>query len=340
MRKINVFIHIGPPKTGTSSIQFWLNRNRIFLKKRGIHYPNHLIDENGVSSGNVRRLFHPRGGKKNLRPIAGSREVLLVETEKKRCHSLLLSSEKFFFQLSDVMEIFPEAKLIAYIRFPLDVIESKYKQSLKRSTTTRPFCEVVQEPVALHLELLDQLIESYGRKKFILRSFSPACFDEGELISDFLSAIGLKKTSYSAYSGILSAICKKNNNSLNELSVVNRSYCFEAMEFKRWLKNFDLTLWQRKIDIFLQHFSESTKCTLDFSLLPPDRYQFYKAQFLGTTRSFVQKNDVDNGEKFINSIEAKNKGLSRNRRWGLMILKRSCPHCDVTMHCLSGILRF
>ena len=53
----NVYIHVGPPKTGTSAVQKWLNSNQRFLKENGIYYPSHNVDSNGVSSGNVRSIY-------------------------------------------------------------------------------------------------------------------------------------------------------------------------------------------------------------------------------------------------------------------------------------------
>lgn len=50
MKKI--FIHAGPGKTGTSTIQHWLSRNVDLLAENGIHYPYHDVDSNGVSPGN------------------------------------------------------------------------------------------------------------------------------------------------------------------------------------------------------------------------------------------------------------------------------------------------
>ncbi len=54
---INIIIHIGPPKTGTSAIQKWLKDHTDDLKQCGVYYPEHLEDSNGVSSGNLLSIF-------------------------------------------------------------------------------------------------------------------------------------------------------------------------------------------------------------------------------------------------------------------------------------------
>ena len=54
---LKVVIHVGPPKTGTSALQNWLLQNRLWLQQNGIYYPEHGVDVNGVSSGNVDSLY-------------------------------------------------------------------------------------------------------------------------------------------------------------------------------------------------------------------------------------------------------------------------------------------
>ena len=46
-----IIIHVGPAKTGTSALQYFLLRNRNELKKVGYYYPEHRIDENDISGG-------------------------------------------------------------------------------------------------------------------------------------------------------------------------------------------------------------------------------------------------------------------------------------------------
>lgn len=54
---MNFKIHVGPPKTGTSAIQKWCLDNKTLLLGYGIYYPEHDVDPNGVSSGNLLSLF-------------------------------------------------------------------------------------------------------------------------------------------------------------------------------------------------------------------------------------------------------------------------------------------
>jgi hypothetical protein len=49
----DVVFHIGAPKTGASAIQKFLLENRQALKSLGFYYPEHALDENGVSGGHT-----------------------------------------------------------------------------------------------------------------------------------------------------------------------------------------------------------------------------------------------------------------------------------------------
>ena len=96
---LKVIIHLGPPKTGSSAIQNWLlqNRNEL-LAKEGIFYPSHTVDSNGISSGNVEAVFE-RSEDRSLTFSAEKLEQCLIDATKAGAHTLLLSSEFFFFLL-------------------------------------------------------------------------------------------------------------------------------------------------------------------------------------------------------------------------------------------------
>lgn len=39
MKTKNIYLHVGPGKTGTSAIQAWLQHNQDWLKKKRCHVP-------------------------------------------------------------------------------------------------------------------------------------------------------------------------------------------------------------------------------------------------------------------------------------------------------------
>ncbi|MFT5824281.1 MAG: hypothetical protein ACI8ZM_005547, partial [Crocinitomix sp.] len=248
---IKVYIHIGPPKTATSAIQNWLQNNRDLLLNQGFFYPEHSVDENGVSSGNVLDVFDRN---EDTKLVISDKKVkqLLRDCKKNKCDTLLLSSEFFFFQVSELLEIFPHAQLIVYLRFPLDVIESSYNQAVKRHDETKPF-SLPKEPNAYHLKFIEKMFAKHGTANFTIRFYEKSMFCNGDIISDFNSILGIE-------------------NDLSASDIINSSYTFEALELKRWLNTFLPVEYQQRVDSFLQSYNHGAD---SYSLIKPKQYDYY-----------------------------------------------------------------
>ncbi|MFT4941694.1 MAG: hypothetical protein ACI88A_004764, partial [Paraglaciecola sp.] len=131
-----IFIHIGPPKTGSSAIQNWLCNNADYLSRQGIYYPTHDSDVNKISSGNVLSIYD-RQEDKSLEFNESKVTELLERFNNGDWHTLLLSSEYFYNNCEELSKIFQDAIFIAYIRSPLEFLESTYNQSVKRHGNTK-----------------------------------------------------------------------------------------------------------------------------------------------------------------------------------------------------------
>jgi hypothetical protein len=278
---INVFVHIGPPKTATSAIQNWLQQNREVLIQQGIYYPEHGLDENGVSSGNVLNIFD-RNEDKSLLINKSKIEKVLTDCQKNNCKVLLLSSEFFFFQVDELLKVFPDAKLIAYIRFPLEVIESSYNQAVKRHNQTQPL-GLPKEPLAYHSVLLEKMLQRFDKSSFIVRFYSQDSFVGGNIVSDLLSVVGVEE---------LSANPPK----------VNSSYSLEALEFKRWLNCFLPPAHQNRVDRLLQSYNGGTE---SYSLIKPVDYQRYVEWFCVKLDAFFADFYVEGYQQFVAALKNK-----------------------------------
>ncbi|MFT7261331.1 MAG: hypothetical protein ACI9MS_003205, partial [Glaciecola sp.] len=126
-----IYIHVGPPKTGTSAVQKWLSSNQAILQKQGVLYPSHSVDANGVSSGNVNCIYDI-DDKKQIQLNKDRLDILIRDFQASQFSILLLSSEFFFRQMEELKRLIPDAKFIAYIRNPIETKESGYNQSVKR----------------------------------------------------------------------------------------------------------------------------------------------------------------------------------------------------------------
>ncbi|GFD91212.1 hypothetical protein KUL152_34380 [Tenacibaculum sp. KUL152] len=269
-----VFIHIGPPKSGTSAIQKWLSDNRDYLASKGVFYPEHELDENGVSSGNLLSLFSQDGEDFLLDEAKVS--SLLEEFISSKNDVLILSSEFFFKRMEQLAQAIPEAMFIGYLRFPLEVAESSYNQGVKRHGQVHAF-GLPATPRAYQLEILDRLIKKIGRERFILRPYSKQCFKNGNLIEDFLDKVGVEPINLNT-------------------PLVNTSYTLEGLEFKRWFNQLTLDSLQYDMDLYLQREKNGTT---SYSLIPPATFEKFKLAFVEQIDMFCNEHTVEQREVFV-----------------------------------------
>ena len=246
---MNVVLHVGPGKTGSSAIQKWMNEHANRLLAQGYFYPQHLLDENGISSGNALSVYeYERSGALRFNEEKARR--LLSECKRNFCHTLILSSEAFIARYEPLLEFFKSVKVVFYLRNPLDCAESLYNQSVKRHFNT----EIIRPP-RIGYERLIQLnkhIQQMPESTLEVRLYGKEFFSGGDIISDFLEAIKLKPTPEAVS------------------SVVNHSYSFEALEFKRALNFFPSVEFHRQLDKCLQAYQAGSR---NFSLLSPAMYK-------------------------------------------------------------------
>jgi hypothetical protein len=242
-----IYIHVGPPKTGTSAVQKWLSSNPSILKEHGIYYPYHSVDINGVSSGNVRNIYDVDKAKKFTLNKDRLSEMLYAFNLSD--YSVLLLSSEFFFRRMDELKAYiPHAKFIAYVRNPMEIKESNYNQSVKRHFQL----EKINATRSNRLPNMARLVEftdTCGAQDVYLRPYGANYFKRGNIVSDLLSVIGIDANV--------------------TLPIVNNSYQFEALEFKRWFNQFHLVDYQVMVDRALQGFIEGSS---HYSLIAKEQY--------------------------------------------------------------------
>ncbi len=282
--KKQILIHIGPPKSGTSAIQYALHNNRELLRSNGVQYPLHEIGSNGISSGNLTAILSlDDEGKWYL--CENKLHDLIKKFEKSDSHTLLLSSEYFFYLVQDIASKVPSAQFIAYVRCPLETFESSYNQSVKRHGRIEPAI-FSQNLHTTTLNILSEVIHVVGRKRFILRAYLPTGDAEFDLVEDFACACNLT----------LPKLGK---------TITNSSYTFEALEFKRWLNQFKLLDLEPSVDQALQAYQKGAS---KFSFLPEALSVRYQKQAMHTVRDFVQNHKVSNGRRLIQYLKDRPRG--------------------------------
>ncbi|MEE9304134.1 MAG: hypothetical protein V3U84_10150, partial [Thiotrichaceae bacterium] len=158
-RRLELILHVGTPKTGTTSVQVYLDKKQRKLRSKGVLYPTrfhnpnapkHQWFERNLVSGNVESLLD------NFKDILNHLE--------EHTHTILLSSEGIYnhwwdfpeeskallFELNRLFDV----EVWAWFRDPLAFAESFYKQCMRNPQVDHincygrdlSFAEVLDDP--------------------------------------------------------------------------------------------------------------------------------------------------------------------------------------------------
>lgn len=277
---MNIIIHIGPPKTGTSAIQKWLKDNTALLRQHGIYYPQHNEDSNGISSGNFLSVFEPFEDDFQFSP--SRLNVLLSQAKAENCHTVLLSSEYFFSRLKPVVDAIASVKCIAYVRNPAELHESHYNQSVKRHGNI----EQIRKAESLPMHTIKVLGEHAQllSERLILRAYHEQLFVGGNIVADFVDALALNDDITAA---------------IGDVKIVNRSYCLEALEVKRWFNAYELGDLGNRLDRTLQAYDNGIAA---FSFVDRDQYNDYKRQSVRWIERLNEQVPFENAQALIELV--------------------------------------
>jgi hypothetical protein len=196
------YIHIGPHKTGTSSIQWFLKRNRAELLKHG-----YFVPESGANRGAHHALVEKLSGLEvgeHREPLVARSIRALLETS---CEAIVISSEALagilgrrkhavlFF--SRIEELNLEPKLILFPRNHPQWINSSYASSVKGFRRWAPFqpyaLGFVQSPGARFSRWIE--LANAHAAELIARPFTKETIVRG-VIPEFLQSIGIKSSQF------------------------------------------------------------------------------------------------------------------------------------------------
>lgn len=176
-----LLLHIGPHKTGTSTIQRFIHENRPQLRDAGVL----VLNPSRNSAANAVRKGHL--------------DSLLNAAAKADCDRVLLSGEGLSIfegpsiaHLRNATKSF-NARVIFYYRRQDKWLYSFWNQWVKVGRTKLDFREWAAErigsPEGSQLAMLDRWSEGFGKEAIIFRNFES--LKDGDLVADFLDAIGL-----------------------------------------------------------------------------------------------------------------------------------------------------
>ncbi|HEX3230055.1 MAG TPA: hypothetical protein VHQ95_13860 [Pyrinomonadaceae bacterium] len=202
MSKRICYIHIGPHKTGTSSIQWFLQENRAELLKYGYFVPE-TATRHGAHHP-IARMLCGQELPDHQRSVAAKFTRGLIETP---CEAVVISSEalegllrnrdhaKIFFTL--IRELNLEPKLVVFPRNQSQRINSSYSSGIKTfrlSGSFETFVQGVTQGFAFRYSPLIELADAYNAE-LIARPFTGETIGRG-VVPEFLLAIGINSSQF------------------------------------------------------------------------------------------------------------------------------------------------
>ena len=201
-----IYVHIGPHKTGTTSIQHALLVNQDILKKRGVLCPQTGRPwHNSAATHNLAwQLRNPNGVR--FKKNDGTWDELLEEIRTtRRIDKVLLSSEDFCLLRLEQFQAMGEhlrdydTKIILYLRRQDQALQSLWAEFVRNNNTPGDiecFYDWLENnnysyPSFDYLSIVNKLETVFSRENVILRIFDPSDFKEN-LFFDFLDLCGIK----------------------------------------------------------------------------------------------------------------------------------------------------
>ena len=207
-------LHIGMGKTGTTSLQAFLDRNRARLADRGWLYPRSIgrtrhaqfglwirpDDELAGAIGDRRPGSRPYDDVAHLRREVPRR--LLEEIDRTGLRRVLISDEALYAASEPSLERLrrfadehaSEVRLVCYLRRQDDLLVSHYQQVVKVRATRTLAARVAERDLSptydYHHRLLTWL-RIVDPDELVVRRFEPGRFRNGSLYDDFVEAAGL-----------------------------------------------------------------------------------------------------------------------------------------------------
>ncbi len=195
-------LHIGLPKSGSTSIQSMIFANRKQLARHGIYVPE--ASTNGYRRADHHMLAWEFIGKSAPRDVEGHREALKSELVRQRNPDhILITSEYFQDKLGSVPYIENlrayfaalgyRLRIVAYVRPQPEYINSNYAQNVKLLFNKLGISEYVER--SLNLDRFDyqkHLLPAFlvGGIDVVYRPFNRKIMERG-IGADFLNTLGL-----------------------------------------------------------------------------------------------------------------------------------------------------
>jgi hypothetical protein len=215
-----IYVHIGTPKTGTTSIQNYLADNYDSLLKKGFlvpvtsrkKKPNHTllalycINRKRITAISIRNDIHDE---KSLRKFRRRfRWDFRSEIKNFNGSAVVVSNEQCYGRLTTIGELQKlrklfrglqaDVKIIVYLREQTDMVCSYYSSNIKSGKThlIHNQDEFRENDFFDYNKTLKKWEEVFGIKNIIVRIFDSEGLKNNDIISDFMEVVGMDEIAY------------------------------------------------------------------------------------------------------------------------------------------------
>jgi hypothetical protein len=199
-----IFLHIGPHKTGTTAIQRMADENRAVLARHEILYPSgrwHGQLGSCFAQNKLAYVYNRHSGFTDLAEIersdAAYKTRLLQELDDSDCQDAVFSYEGFIDLRPDEIRGLTEflkdrcdvIRIVAYCRHPLSFAPSEISQRVRMGLPSgQDNCE--NPPIPRFKMYFEKFTKVLGTESFILSDFAKAVLHRNDVRMDFLKKVG------------------------------------------------------------------------------------------------------------------------------------------------------
>jgi len=207
-------LHIGTEKSGTTTIQEFLRLNHQVLRQAGVYIPKTLGPSNHrklpamfANDTVLDDFFRHQGLLEKADRVTEKqrwRAEFRAEMRSHQCNHVVISSEHLQSRLTKaediaklaayLSEIFEKINVYVYMRNPLETAVSLYSTALKSGGVlpdVPPPANPYWNNIVNHKQTLLRWQANFSNARIVPRLFQVSDFVNGDLIQDFIAAVGL-----------------------------------------------------------------------------------------------------------------------------------------------------